>query len=271
MTVDFSDLEQWPPAETKPKAKEKFPCHECHGTGKWPHGTNRSGESKCFVCKGTGYFMSSHFDRLKKREQRRSKKAASLVTAQAAFEEANPGLIAKLRTYVGWNEFAKSLVEQFDGRGDLSDKQIAAAQGMIAKTEAKRAERDSDLAVVDLSVIRGFFDTAVSNGLKRPKYRAEDLILSRAPDHGKNAGSLYVKTTGDEYQGKITPDNVFRPIGSAKPETVVGLNTIAADPEEASVRYGRRTGSCGCCGRELTNAESVERGIGPICASNFGW
>jgi hypothetical protein len=43
-----------------------------------------------------------------------------------------------------------------------------------------------------------------------------------------------------------------------------------ADPLAASIAYGRRTGQCSICGRLLENAESIERGIGPICAGNFG-
>ena len=30
-------------------------------------------------------------------------------------------------------------------------------------------------------------------------------------------------------------------------------------------------GSCGHCGRTLTNEESRARGIGPICAGKMGW
>lgn len=42
---------------------------------------------------------------------------------------------------------------------------------------------------------------------------------------------------------------------------------IALDPEAASRTYGREIGSCGRCGRVLTNDQSRSEGIGPICAS----
>lgn len=38
---------------------------------------------------------------------------------------------------------------------------------------------------------------------------------------------------------------------------------------EKAQEYGRRTKRCAVCGRLLTNAESVARGIGPICAQAF--
>jgi len=41
---------------------------------------------------------------------------------------------------------------------------------------------------------------------------------------------------------------------------------IAKNPEEAMKEYGRKIGKCGHCHRKLTDQESRDRGIGPICA-----
>lgn len=49
------------------------------------------------------------------------------------------------------------------------------------------------------------------------------------------------------------------------------IEKIAKDPREASIRYGLELGNCGVCGRALTNEESRERGIGPVCADKEGW
>ena len=49
------------------------------------------------------------------------------------------------------------------------------------------------------------------------------------------------------------------------------LSQIAEDPQRAMLDYGKQIGSCGHCGRTLTNPESIERGIGPICAERMGW
>jgi hypothetical protein len=38
---------------------------------------------------------------------------------------------------------------------------------------------------------------------------------------------------------------------------------------EDAKAYGRQTGSCCQCGRELTNESSIAAGIGPICAGKF--
>jgi hypothetical protein len=283
---DFDDFDfaAWiaendePPEPPRPTAKpaaerEKHPCGECAGSGRWMHGTNRRGENKCFACKGRGYFLSSAQDRRKSRDQRRESKARKLADAKGAFNEAHPDLIVTLLSMTNWNDFAASLVDQFNRRGDLSEKQIAAAQRMIAKTKATRAanakSRDEASTEIDLSAIKAMFEKAFRSGKRRPTYRAEGVVISRAPDHGKNAGSLYIKTAGDDYQGKITPEMVFRPNHSAAPETTAALTAIAADPQDAAVRYGRETGSCSCCGRELTDPTSIAAGIGPICEANW--
>jgi hypothetical protein len=42
-----------------------------------------------------------------------------------------------------------------------------------------------------------------------------------------------------------------------------------SDPLAYAVAYGRETGSCSCCGRELSDPISVERGVGPVCLANY--
>lgn len=40
---------------------------------------------------------------------------------------------------------------------------------------------------------------------------------------------------------------------------------------EEAVRFGKLYGVCCICGRTLTNEDSIEAGIGPICAGKAGW
>ena len=253
---------------------DTFPCEHCNGSGVWRGGRNSKGESKCFACGGRGWFKTSASDRMAKRVKAAQNKREALANAQDAFDKSNPGLIDELRGMTSWNSFAQSLTEQYDRKGALSDKQVVSAARMIAKTAATKAKRAAEKAAatvaVDLDAIRQMFAKAAESGLKRPTYRAEGLIISRAPDHGKNAGALYVKTASGDYQGKIQ-GREFNPAYSAAPETTTALQAIAKDPAEAAIRYGRLTGSCSCCGRELTNKVSIENGIGPVCATKFGF
>lgn len=87
---------------------------------------------------------------------------------------------------------------------------------------------------------------------------------------GPNVGCLYVKAEGG-YMGKITLSGEFRPAYGVDPSAVIEALTAAQkDPTGAAIAYGRGTGNCSCCGRELTNAESIALGIGPICLDRLG-
>jgi hypothetical protein len=185
---------------------------------------------------------------------------------KAKFNEANPGLIDALKELTSWNSFAASLVEQFDDRGSLSDKQTGAAVAMLMKVKANKANKP-EAPSVDLSNVVAMFNKA-HEAIKTPKFRFEDLVISRAPDTGANAGALYVKVDGD-YMDKVKEGKFFG-IRFTPEDTLSKLQKIAESPLSAAVAYGRRTGACACCGRELTVHASIERGIGPICAERFG-
>lgn len=81
------------------------------------------------------------------------------------------------------------------------------------------------------------------------------------PTEGPYAGQTFVRLqTGDDYR------NVGRPARVA----LLG-KIVAAGPKDAMLRYGRELGHCGHCGRTLTNEESREAGIGPVCRGKMGW
>lgn len=124
-------------------------------------------------------------------------------------------------------------------------------------------------AAINVGAIETAFEAARANGIKRPRLRLADFTFSRAPDTGKNAGSIYVKRK-DEYLGKVTA-GLFHATSAADAETRASVIEIASDPHNAAKAYGTRTGSCSCCGRELTNKESIDLGIGPVCREKFGW
>lgn len=265
----------------KPEAeKPKFPCQQCQGTGKWSGGTNRHGNANCNACQGRGYFVTSEAERRKARTQTKARVQAAAKAHQADVVEVLGGeeAIERLRAMAEWSEFVRSVMAQFDKGWTLSDNQVRALQRTLARdaerTAARKAEakaRVENAPTVDLTPIKDMFLAAKANGHKRPKYRAEGFIINLAPDHGANAGHLYVKTEADCYMGKITPDMKFMGTRDSKGSGVeAALQTIAANPLEAAVRYGRRTGTCACCGRALDNAESVELGIGPICRKKWG-
>ena len=260
------------------KPAETFPCQSCAGTGIWK-GFKRNGyggeavSGKCFSCNGVGSFKKSYADRKAAKDKRVARKAAVVSSAKAEMIKDHAVMLVALHDIASWHRFAASLVEQYRAKGDLSEKQIAAAYNVIESVEKKAAERsekrDEKSGTVDMARIREMFETASGGGLKRPVFRTQTLKLSLAPATGNNPGAIYVKYN-DAYAGKIVGDE-FKANSFAPADTLAQLIEIAADPLGVAVKYGRVTGSCGCCGRELTVKESVERGIGPICAEKWGF
>ena len=86
-----------------------------------------------------------------------------------------------------------------------------------------------------------------------------DFYKVDKPEQGKWAGWTFVK---------IQLGNDEQRLSQANQKSV--LEKIeAAGPKEAAVRYGRELGQCAMCGSDLTNPDSIEAGIGPICATKF--
>ena len=271
-------LEDEPEVRVSSKERPTFPCGECAGTGRYQGARIHQEKAHCFACRGRGYFYSSYADRMKARAAARQKAKTRLEVAIAAFSEQNPIMFADLREAYALREgsgFITSLADQLFTKGTLTEPQIAAWQRGKARLEEIRAQRAAEaesrkVADVDLAPIRAMFDTAKSNGLKKTAYRAEGLILTAAPDTGRNPGALYVTDEQKEYLGKLV-GTTFHPMRNAPASVGDALRAIAEDPKEAAVRWGRKTGRCSCCGRELTDPTSVAMGIGPICAEKWGF
>jgi hypothetical protein len=124
--------------------------------------------------------------------------------------------------------------------------------------------------MVDKTTLETIFLNISAAGYKKPTLRADGFIFKLAPVHGANPGAVYITREADgEYLGKLHHGKLklLRAYLSEEP----AIEQIAAQPQDAALRYGRRTGNCACCGRHLDNAQSVELGIGPICAEKFGW
>jgi len=263
--------------EATPSAEERFPCVRCSGTGKYSGFRVNQPASECFSCGGKGWHKRSWADRQATKAKREATMACNLADRQAELTDSHGDLITALRGMVSWNSFAASLVEQFNMRGKLSEKQLESAQRMVAKTQAKQEERlqANTHNVGNVSRIVKMFDDALAAGknrraLKFAKFDGDTLVAAlkltpaRAPRR-----DLWVTVDG-EFAGGIDANGRFKAkFGSPAwlPET---LAQLAANPEKETRMYGRKTGECCCCGRQLTDPKSVEAGIGPICALNWG-
>lgn len=104
---------------------------------------------------------------------------------------------------------------------------------------------------------------AVPDGDTRLKVEVQNV------DNGKWRGWVFVKDAAEYGTGQRY--GAQRPGKTYDGKVATELQLILRDPKAASLAYGKLMRRCGVCGRVLEDAESVARGIGPICAVKKGW
>lgn len=117
--------------------------------------------------------------------------------------------------------------------------------------------------------------------LKNPKIRFYDeeteqcffLVLPKNTRYRGEYLAIYTQRYS-EYIGKMTYDGEFIPFRGSKEKTrdivEANLKELAQFPIEKVRAYGHKFNHCCFCGKELSDAESVKMGYGPICAKHFG-
>lgn len=88
-----------------------------------------------------------------------------------------------------------------------------------------------------------------------------DFYRVDRPQSGKWAGYTFVKLQLSDYYERIPMKNM---------QTILN-KIVEAGVRESAIRYGMELGRCSICNRTLTNPESIEAGIGPVCAGRRGW
>lgn len=170
------------------------------------------------------------------------------------------------------SQFAQDLARKFN---KLSASQYAWAH----KLAVDAVKKQQDDAVVDntesgVQALFSAFEAAKAKGAKRLTLRFQGINVK--PNRDLTALWVTSQTETEEgryglqpkYLGKVTRTGIDSRMDSVVRETIMA---VASDPLTAAVRYGKVSGECSCCGRELTDSRSIEAGIGPVCARKFGW
>lgn len=271
------------PAKVTSERTYEEACRDCRGTGRFVGYTGRV-LGACFKCKGTGKrrYKTSSEQREKARVAAAAKRERADAEARAASDawlEANPNEAKWMRDAAARGfEFAASMWEALRKYGHFTPKQEAAVRNATARSierqaqwAAERTARVENAPVVNIEAIERAFASAQSNGIKRPRMVLDGLKFSLAPATGRNAGALYVvRKSDDQYLGKIMGGRFSR-VRECSDEQEAEIVRIASNPHGEAVAYGKRTGVCCICSRELTNQDSIDAGIGPICAEKYGW
>lgn len=183
-----------------------------------------------------------------------------------------------------WNntdyDFAISLRKSFLKNGKLSDKQLAAAKKCISKKVTKKNDVDTEQNDnIDQTGLLGIAELVSSmwrarrNGVKEPKMRlfAENTSFNVVFDNDESSkynNSIRVLSDDGQLLGRILGKKFYKSYYT--PDDVANqIIETCSNANKSAISYGRRTGSCSCCGRPLNNEESVRLGIGPVCRTYF--
>lgn len=187
---------------------------------------------------------------------------------KAAFAEA----VAYIKDYAGtWGFILDLRAHRAWGTKHfrLSDRQVE----VVLKSKARDAEHAKERTErkssgLDLNVLpEGTTRYAVENAEGETTFIRVDRVTE-----DKWAGWVFVKQVigggapGMENEQRLGSQ---RPGDGYKGSFERLLRKVLDDPLSAARRYGLELGTCSDCGRTLTNAESREYGIGPVCRGKW--
>lgn len=145
-----------------------------------------------------------------------------------------------------WSDFALSLAADYNRRGTLSERQVAAALSMRAKCSSRDAARGAAAA-------RPAAAAAAGPGL----YMLDGDIYRIALNKAKTRA--YAKRLVGQRSWAYAPGVVNR---------ITDADLVTT---ERAAEFGHHHGFCCNCGIPLTDDRSLAAGYGPVCARNNGW
>ena len=213
-------------------------CPTCHGTG-----VDEAFGTSCYVCvRGDG----------------RPVPAAPRAAAPVPHADRPPApdageLLAWLRAQCDWSFVARRICATVDKGGRLTPSLADQGDSLRAKCEAKRPGSTRMAATPTDAPAPTAPRPPITEGLWR--VNEEAFRVSRSGSSGRL------------YAARLDPR-------SGRWQFAPGaMRTVAAGgvpmTREQAAAYGRRSGRCCCCGRELTDPASIAAGIGPVCAAKF--
>jgi len=169
--------------------------------------------------------------------------------------------------------FARSLLDSYDA-GRCSEKQAH----WIATLARRASGSEPQPTAIDVAGIEALLSrsSAKHPAILLRTNAARPVRISVAGIKSKTPGAIMVTGTGSfesrPYYGKIM-GGVFLPAGKNEPATIASVTALlvdfSRDPAATAAAYGRSTGVCSFCARQLTDARSVDVGYGPICAETY--
>jgi hypothetical protein len=177
--------------------------------------------------------------------------------------------------------FALSLLDQWNQRGSLSAKQSHWVEELARRARAQTttptaAPVAAVRAVTFPKIIELFAHAGNRAAIVFQTASGEKFRLSVAGERAAYPGAINVTDAERSFEsrtwfGRIMTSGAWQPKRDVETRAVeAALEAFNADPDKASAEFGRSTGICCFCGRELTDERSVSVGRGPICSDRFG-
>ena len=248
-------------------------CPSCRGSGQFVSWGGRV-LGPCFKCKGKGQstFKTSPEARKDARDRAAAKKANTAQTRWEAFAEAHPDVAAWMLKSEGTFDFAANMRDAVMQWGSLTEKQMAACVKCVEASKARQEARQKAEAAAPAVSVEAIVETlrTARLSLKRPKLRMlhADQTFEAGMD---DEGVIFLSVTDPKVCVAVIKDGkAFKTRKATQAEFELALEAVQ-NPKAAGDAFGRKFGHCCCCGRELTAEGSVEAGIGPICATKWGF
>ncbi len=252
-------------------------CSKCRGTGRFISYSGRA-LGPCFACKGKG--EKSFATAPTVRAQARDRRVTQIVNRWDHFVSKYPAEAAVLtkgiaQTYsTSWNGICADIKGKVEKYGDLHEGTMAMLGRAVARDAERAASRvqqavqqQERVAGIDVANLADCFQRAHEAGLKRFTLRFADAHFQV----DRNDPALIWVSQGGYGTAKFgrIQGGVFKPGRDATAEVLERIATISQDPMAAAAAFAQITSSCSVCGRHLENQDSVDAGIGPVCAGRL--
>lgn len=151
-----------------------------------------------------------------------------------------------------------------------TDKQIAFLIKLLAeKIEDPAKSLDAIKWINEHKLSKATASAKISEYMAMPSVRTAFSSTSELDEGmyklGEEIFKVYRTQAGHLATKQLTEDG-FEYTGRKPLHTLTAEHRMTLDEAKA---YGKVTGTCCNCGRLLTNEESIDAGIGPICAGKF--
>ena len=152
-----------------------------------------------------------------------------------------------------------------------TEKQVAFMTSLLRDRQMPPEFADTDTTPAGLAALEREEASALIDGLlKSPRAKSLDSAGATFEEgFYESANGIFrvVRSqTGNLYAKRLDDSGWTYEPGAMR--ALVGAVRLTI---EVAAQYGRRTGRCAICGRMLTVTESIERGIGPVCAERLGY